>query len=208
MLKRSVILLMAGSVGCGPAERVAQGALPDVFWLCDRPLPHSLTIELDYHNLRAQYWDVGGDINTCGDASDCISFPIVFSVPPRLPETDETIRWSIAGHSFSMTRVAGSQEDYAIAVTGDRRRGGGAFRGENIQIRYDVRRGITSYRSEGDERMWSTCRGRLTFEDLRRLRPLLVPEFRHNPDMRPGPPGNIDDNFQLDANMTLGPNPA
>jgi hypothetical protein len=151
---------------------------------------------------------VGGDVLTCGDTADCISFPIVFSAPPRLPESNETIRWSIAGHDFSMSRLANSQEDYDIAITGDRRRGGGAFRGENILVRYNIQRGITSYRGEGDQKTWSTCRGRLTFEDLRRLRPRLVPEFRHNPDIRRGPPDDFDDNFQLDANMTIGPNPA
>jgi hypothetical protein len=205
MLKRSAILLMVGAVACGPASHVAEGALPDIFVLCDRPLPHALTIELNYRNLTARYWDMGGDVLTCGDTSNCISFPIVFSIPPRLPETNEIVSWSIVGHRFSMTRLPDSPDDYEIAVTGNPRQGGGAFRGEDMRIRYNTRRGIMSYRDVGDQKIWSTCRGRLTFEDLRRLRPQLVPEFRHNPDLRPGQPDDIPDNFQMDANMSLPP---
>ena len=178
MLRNRASLLLAALAACSSATQNHQGPLPARFSLCQHAYGSTGFLELDYVGATGLDRDYRGPILTCGDASDCISFPFAFAAPPRLPGQGETIRWSISGHDFAMTRLAGSPDNFQIRVIGDPRRGGGATRWENLYYTYNLHEGVTAYRDQEEPVIWARCAGRLTFEDLHRLRARLVPESR------------------------------
>lgn len=156
-----------------------------MFVLCNRSPGGYGGIALDYRNLLGHFEDHGGPVMTCATSSACISFPLVLSVPPSLPATGQALQWREGGHLFSIRRTGGSAGDYEIDVV-DGRLGRASSPPEQYRYHYgyNVRRGITSYRLEGRAGELRLCGGRLTFEDLRRLRLRLVPDSRHNPALR------------------------
>lgn len=203
MLKNGMMLIVAAFVACDASGQTDQGQLPDQFWLCNHPLPRSATIEVDYRHAMGLDWDYRTHIMTCGDASDCISFPVVLGVPPRVPGRGETVRWSITSHTFSMSRLADSSEDYEIRVSSGPSQRSGAASGDTLYYTYNLHDGVRTLRREGSADIWTRCRGRLTFEDLHRLRPYLVPEFRHNPNLSPLWRHDDNDTAPLDTNISV-----
>lgn len=180
-----VISAVAWSGFSPPRTEAASGS---IFLLCDHS-PGGYGISLDYGTLEGGLSDYGSPVMTCGTPSACISFPLLLSVPPSLPESGQTQQWRDGGHLFSIRNVEGSREEYQIDVV-EGPHGPRASSMHRYQYRYDIHRGIISYRAEGDSYRAGRgspelrlCRGRLTFDDLRRLRPRLVPDSFHNPTL-------------------------
>jgi hypothetical protein len=159
-----------------------------MFRLCNRSPGGVGGIGLDYRALRGNIYDYDSPVMTCATASACISFPLLLSVPPRLPEPGEVLRWRDGGHLFSIrTSAAGTYEiDVVEGPHGPR-----ASVSRRYRYGYDVHRGITSYRAESGTSEQRLCGGHLTFEDLQRLRRRLVPDERHDPTLGE-PAGELD----------------
>ncbi len=196
---KAVALLAASLAACSASLPGNEAAVPDeIFVLCDQTAGYG-GIAVDYRALRGHFDDHGLRVMTCGTASPCISFPLLLSVPPSLPAPGQTVQWREGGHLFSIRRTGGSSERYEIDAV-EARQGPNSPPSERYHYGYDVRRGITSYRREGAARELRLCRGRLTFEDLRRLRPRLVPDEDHNPAFRERFDGPLDLNITMDGN--------
>ncbi len=176
-----VATLAAVVAACGsPPPGATEPMRDEVFHLCDRSPGGHGGIGLDYGRLRGNLYDYGSPIMTCGTSSACISFPLLLSAPPRLPEPGQTLQWREGGHLFSIQNTDGAGGGYRIDVV-EGPHGPRASPTRRYQYDYSVQHGIMSYRAEGGGRELRLCNGRLTFEDLRRLRPYLVPASRHDP---------------------------
>jgi hypothetical protein len=198
-MTKAVALLAAFVVTCSASRPGREEAVPDeMFVLCNRSPGGYGGIALDYRALLGHFDDHGLHVMTCGTSAPCISFPLLLSVPPSLPEPGRVLQWREGGHFFSIRRTGGSSGDYEIDVV-EARRGPNSPPSDRYHYGYSVRRGITSYRREGEARELRLCRGRLTFEDLRRLRPRLIPDSRHDPALQAQFEGPLDMNIVLDA---------
>jgi hypothetical protein len=198
MLKNVSALVFSVLFACDSTS--SMGLHPREFWLCNHPLPGAATIQLDYIAKSGTYSDSGDSVATCGDESDCISYPLFLAVPPRLPTGNETVRWSVAGHEFAITRDATSRSKYQIAVTPGHSGRSGVPLFASLHYVYDVNEGVIFFHSDGEADNWVRCRGRLTFGDLRELRQRLVPDFQYNPRTRPNvPPMSLETNTSIQA---------
>src|SRR5688572_28089179 len=96
-MTRAVAVLAIGLSGCSAHTPGSADAIPEaMFRLCNRT-PDGGGIGLDYRNLEGHISDYGSPVMTCGTSSPCISFPLLLSVPPSLPEPGKTLQWRDGG---------------------------------------------------------------------------------------------------------------
>jgi hypothetical protein len=157
-LFRSVIWF--GLLGCNASTGNMQA---DSFKLCDAESPARKALSLDYSSKLWLMVDVGAVAKGCSStATACLSSPLPFARPPRLPEGAETISWSNGPIDFRITRKGG--DSYALTSSaGDR----------EYLYDYSIAQGITglqiSDRNSNYKESWVRCRGALRFEDIPRL---------------------------------------
>ncbi len=142
------------------------------FVLCNQTPGNSFRIAVEYEELIGIYEDYGRDVGACGEAaSGCIDFPILLSVPPRLPSRPgEEVRWTVAKYRFAIRSGSGAGNEYLIEA--EKIKPNGTSLGKEFYD-YDSSEGVTRYWAEGSPARWLRCGGRLTFDDLRLLRQRL-----------------------------------
>lgn len=166
-LRFGMVLAVLASCAADPAASLNGSR----FALCDRASDNNPSIALDYRTKWGVNTDVLSVVEFCDQASSCISSPIVFSSPPRLPVKGATLRWRVGVYDFSIRQAEGRGRGYLIDVSAPPIAADGrSWSTDSTRISYDRVDGVTEVRRLSDGHSWRRCGGRLTFEDLAALR--------------------------------------
>ena len=161
--KHALAVIALGAHACTSHNSASHSG---TFTLCSDNPAYKSAITVDFGTLKGSADDYTAPLANCGSKAACISFPIVLSVPPKLPtENAATIRWSIGGKHFSVQSLPGSNDAYMINAQEFDTNGDPA--GPLGTYTYSSDFGVMTLRIAGIPHGWVRCRGRLTFDDLR-----------------------------------------
>jgi hypothetical protein len=157
------------AAGCG-----TQATAPEFHGLvlCSDDPQRKSVLTIDSEALFGLADDVGRPISRCeASNASCITFPIIFSAPPKMPaDSMEAVVWSVGGSDFSLQLLPGSSDTYSISVKPAPKRQDGSSPHLAGTYTYSEQQGILTLRLLGDRPDgWVRCAGRLTFEDLNEL---------------------------------------
>lgn len=138
--------------------------LSEDFVLCAKGKPSFWNASIDLDSRRGRWADFIGPVEMCDSSeASCISFPILFSAPPNIPDTaEDEVEWKVDEAEFSITRVGETQKTESFNITA---KNSNAI----YTYKYDLTRGIISMSitdSYGATDRWSRCKGQFRFVEL------------------------------------------